>query len=285
MSYDPKIAEARRIARAHARDTGIPHQKALDLVARSVDRADWTAFCDDPVEVTGMRPGSDAARTSGAGSEPIADAPESRIPSPSKNRRISLLLGALGLAFTVPVATTVAAVRSGDAFDAATRLDGERSRAPVAELASVVTGVRDRSFPFTVREDGRGIRTVRIVYSDRRRPAPDPYLERIVPFLRATGIHPVGFWHSMANGVIEQLEIHPVMRISGRIDCKASNWTMTAVEAADDYVGPASRSTDQKAAPARVISTEDRDALCSPNALKRTRILERNRDRPTTSWD
>lgn len=51
QTYDPRIAQARRAARAIARDRGTPYQAALDEVARTAGAADWSMFAREPTDL------------------------------------------------------------------------------------------------------------------------------------------------------------------------------------------------------------------------------------------
>jgi hypothetical protein len=51
QSYDPVIADAKRRARRHAREAGIPYQTALDRIARSDGHVDWAGMIATPRDV------------------------------------------------------------------------------------------------------------------------------------------------------------------------------------------------------------------------------------------
>lgn len=51
-TYDPRIAEARRLARRMAREQGTPYQSELDAVARSAGATSWTEFMQAPAAIT-----------------------------------------------------------------------------------------------------------------------------------------------------------------------------------------------------------------------------------------
>jgi multidrug efflux pump subunit AcrB len=51
-SYDPVIADAKRRARRHAKESGTSYQASLDIVAKTVGRDDWNHLVRDPAKMT-----------------------------------------------------------------------------------------------------------------------------------------------------------------------------------------------------------------------------------------
>lgn len=51
-TYNPRIAEARRLARRTAREQGTSYQSELDAIARNTGASSWAEFVQAPTEIT-----------------------------------------------------------------------------------------------------------------------------------------------------------------------------------------------------------------------------------------
>lgn len=124
--YDPRIAEARRIARQMSRDRGTPYQAELEEVARSAGATSWPAFVETPSAIpistpTTARQDVATDATEQAGGEWVSDDKKDLL------RRLSI--GLLGTVVCVVLGTCLLI---GSAFV------GERWSAPVEICGTVL---------------------------------------------------------------------------------------------------------------------------------------------------
>lgn len=290
MSYNPNIAAARRIARAHAREVGIPHQQALEALARIAGSGDWATYLADPLvlpddasrRLKGMHSGmsrkdpADSFVTRGEAAvrkEPTFEAP----------RRRSSRIGTIAAMTLVGTALVAAAPAIGGTESSVSMDISEQHRiATSATLGSIMgprdqTGIRDgaRNNYVTVSNRPNGRRAALVTMFDYRPGTPWPGQRYVMPALRAIGIAPVDWNMRWAGERSEMLAYHPVVRIRFDVDCRGGTAYVEATEIADDLVSAPYR--EQAAENPRrkrvVLSEKDRGILCSADTMERSDML------------
>jgi len=97
-NYDPRIAEARRLARRIARERGTSYQSELDAVAKSAGASSWSGFVEAPTTVCAPAEGPAAA------AETAGDA-SGTMTRQDKDLLVRLSVGMLATALTVVLGT------------------------------------------------------------------------------------------------------------------------------------------------------------------------------------
>lgn len=101
-TYDPRIAEARRLARRIAREQGTPYQSELDAVARSAGAASWTAFMQAPATIS---PPAAAPLIANIANISVEEGETRSMTPAEKDLLLRISVGMLGTVMTVVLGT------------------------------------------------------------------------------------------------------------------------------------------------------------------------------------
>lgn len=295
MTNQRLISDARRRARALSVETGRPYQSHLDDVAHLAGRADWRAFIADPAPLPALarEASPEVPDTASATPPPSTGMSQRRLP-----RRRAAMHGALATTIAMIVLImTIIATRPLFTRDLGTAITLDKQRRTIATLVLPTLTHFDRNAvnaAVWVMPDGR--RDVLLTVIDNRPIAPtgllaglkrwatgfpNPHgpkpMEMVASWMR-TG-HTMGSTGESSMGIYHSYFEHPVVRNRFTIDCKSGIWHMTDLQTADDFVSPAAYSLRRNgiSESRRVhppLTTPERDALCSEDALVRTRRLQ-----------
>lgn len=254
------ISDAKRRARAESRETGRSYQSLLEDIAHRAGRNGWSAFLLDPAEPIPTAPAVDVPVSLCV--EPAdADRKSARQPRiRSGTRRVlaAALLLIIGLsAWTAWDTWRRAVIVSG--LNAAY---GDERSAAIKMLVPEIATDRD-AYVAAWRLPGDR-RRIYLTYMDWR------------PVVRGTvsdAIHDTRVRLGYDRVYVTGARDHPVFRIQAIVDCRTSTLTTTGGYLADDYVG---RPAIRMGAPRKpvILSASRRDAMCSSDALDRTKHLK-----------
>jgi hypothetical protein len=231
MSYNPDIAAARRAAKQHSRERGIPHQTMLDILARRAGRADWDAFLADPCPIPPERdetrgdPRSTTAQDASGPNEAVIH----QGAGPRRHRDLLIVAAIL----CVAIAATFLLQRthrlteaSAEATRSMVAMESDRVESTTLRFAINDHDI-DRDMPVTsLRRTPQGLEMSVMVIDDRI-----ASLEE-----RRRDPHPLKSYSGGRAAALSMVE-HPVSRFAGMVDCRAGVFIPQRLETADWYRG------------------------------------------------
>lgn len=263
MQYDRNIADARRLARAEARASGIPYQQTLDAIAVRHGRTDWKAFVADPCVIT------QEARGQTHGEPEPAKSRQEMEKSPGGRRRSRRTILAIVSALAVVPAMTLAMKSPQAALEDSGSLSEQRRRASTTPLDSIVA-MDGKTVYTTVRKIGRSSRMAMMTIFDYRPMTPWPGQRYVIPALAAVGVAGENWTMSFGGVRSYELAYHPVVRVNAVIECRTGIWQYFSSGLADDFVSPMSTEIENRYPERRRLSKHDLDILCSPETMRRS---------------
>lgn len=265
MKYDRNIADARRTARAEARDSGIPYQQTLDDLARRHGRTDWAAFVADPCPVLPSASPQEPVVASTPPEPATATVPEGP-PQPSRwrSRRFLVLLAVL---IAIPTTAMTSVMKSPDQLlDESRTFSEQRRRASTVHVESL-GGEDPKTVYTTVRPIGRSSRVVMRTIMDFRPMKPWPGQRYVIPALAHLGVIDQNWLLSSSGMVSYEVAYHPVFRVDVVLECRTGFWRKLSSGLADDFVSPMQHWVPSDETKQRRVSEHDRSILCSDQIM------------------
>lgn len=293
MSYDRNIAEARRLARARARTSGLSHQQTLDDIARRSGRADWKAFIADPCPPVSEDIVDHPAdqREAEVASVMRADVPvtsqgedkEGRIPSSGAvgwRRRKWMVTAGTSLLIAATAAPTVTRVMMDESVGVGdtVMLSEERRRASTTPLPSV-NHVQGTVYT-TVRPFRRHMRIAMMAIFDYRPVKPWLGQRYVMPALARIGLADSAWTWKSGGYPWAEVPYHPVVRLSMIVDCRRGLGRWISSGLADDFVSPLAVGSEVGNKRIYSLSQTDRTTLCSKDIMDQSDVLRNLRRIP-----